>query len=149
MKSLVFLMSILAAIPLNDRTFVQKSCQTTCSGKTDNFVQFNSYALMLQGKSQYLSLIPSLFWNFSWLDAMWIRNCWKYPYLDVLQYSMFYDWRRSGYLQARAEWFQNISSSGQNRDIDSWTHEKYWSGSSLSSNRFMLKHIVSLIFSVS
>ena len=139
MKSLVFFMSILAAIPLNDLTFVQKSCQTTCSGKSDNFVQFNSYALMLQGKSQYLSLIPSLFWNFSWLDAMWIRNCWKYPNLDVLQYSMFYDWWGSGYLQARAEWFQNISSSGQNRDIDSWTHEKYWSGSSLSSHRFMFK----------
>jgi len=51
MKILVFLVSILAAIPLNKRTTVQKSCQTTCSGKSDNFVQFNSYALMLQGNS--------------------------------------------------------------------------------------------------
>ena len=60
MKTLVFLVSILAALPLNEPTIVQKSCQTTCSGKSDNFVEFNSYALMLQGKSPHLSSFSAL-----------------------------------------------------------------------------------------
>ena len=61
MKSVIFLVSILGAFPLNDRTIIQKSCQTTCSGKSDNFVQFNSYALMLQGKST-VNCLPISVW---------------------------------------------------------------------------------------
>ena len=51
MRVLVFLLSVSLAAPVHDTTIVQKSCQITCSGKADNFMQYNSYALVLQGSS--------------------------------------------------------------------------------------------------
>ena len=49
MKVLIFLLSVLNALPA-DRSIVQKSCRVTCSGKADNFMQYNSYTLALYGK---------------------------------------------------------------------------------------------------
>ena len=49
MKVLIFLLSVLIALPA-DRSIVQKSCRVTCSGKADNFMQYNSYTLALYGK---------------------------------------------------------------------------------------------------
>ena len=49
MKVLIFLLSALNALPA-DRSIVQKSCRVTCSGKADNFMQYNSYTLALYGK---------------------------------------------------------------------------------------------------
>ena len=53
MKVLVFLLSVLTAGPVNDRSIVTKSCQITCSGKADNFSQYNPYTLKLQGNYGY------------------------------------------------------------------------------------------------
>ena len=51
MKILSVLFSVLAAGQVNDRsTIVQKSCQITCSGKTNNFMEYNPSMLHLQGK---------------------------------------------------------------------------------------------------
>ena len=60
MKVLAFFLSVLVAVPVNDRTIVQKSCQTSCSGKADNFEQFYSYALRLQGMQKLTSSFKSL-----------------------------------------------------------------------------------------
>ena len=49
MKVLIFLLSVLNALPA-DRSIVQKSCRVTCSGKADNFMQYNSYTVALYGK---------------------------------------------------------------------------------------------------
>ena len=58
MKILSVLLSVLAAGPLNDRsTIVQKSCQITCSGKTNNFMEYEPSILHLQGKYRW-SLLP-------------------------------------------------------------------------------------------
>ena len=50
MRVLILILSFLNAQPADDRSIVQKSCQITCSGKADNFVQYNPYTITLQGK---------------------------------------------------------------------------------------------------
>ena len=57
MKFLVFLLSMIAALPVNEQSIVQKSCRTTCSGKADNFRQFYPYTLELQGKKNAFRLM--------------------------------------------------------------------------------------------
>ena len=52
MKCVSFLLSLIAAVPVDEKSIVLKSCRTTCSGKADNFREFNSYTLELQGKKK-------------------------------------------------------------------------------------------------
>ena len=55
MKFLVFLVSLIAAVPITEQSIVEKSRRTTCSGIADNFRQFYPYTLELQGEKYAFS----------------------------------------------------------------------------------------------